>query len=212
MLLPGAQVPNGPARYFSFPYAHQAESMNHSSLSLIASMRLQRTVLTLALLSATSAANASGQASATASSPAGEVRDKFLRVLDRPRVPLAASPPRLVTDSGYTEETLRFASEANERVPVLIFRKTTRSDKRPVVIALHGTGGSKENMRALLRSLADRGFVGVVFDARFHGERATPVPGLVNPYQSAMLRAFRTGTGHPYCTTPCGTSCGWSTT
>ena len=35
-------------------------------------------------------------------------------------------------------------------------------------------------------------------DARHHGERARAIPGLPNPYESAMLRSFRTGEGHPY--------------
>jgi hypothetical protein len=53
-------------------------------------------------------------------------------------------------------------------------------------------------MRSLLETYADRGFLAVAMDARYEGERALPVPGLAIPYQGAMLRAFRTGEGHPY--------------
>jgi hypothetical protein len=35
-------------------------------------------------------------------------------------------------------------------------------------------------------------------DARHAGERAKPIAGLAHPYQSAILRAFRTGQGQPY--------------
>jgi dienelactone hydrolase len=91
-----------------------------------------------------------------------------------------------------------FASEAGERVPALLIKKTGPSGRLPVVIALHSTGGSKESMRELLKTYADQGFLGVAIDARFAGERATPAGDAVNPYQSAMLRSYRTGVGHPY--------------
>jgi dienelactone hydrolase len=101
-------------------------------------------------------------------------------------------------ENGYSQELISFASESNERVPVLILQKGERRGRRAVVVALHGTGGSKEGMRAQLERYADEGFMAVAMDARHAGERATPIPGLANPYQSAMLRAYRTGEGHPY--------------
>jgi dienelactone hydrolase len=126
------------------------------------------------------------------------LRARFLAVLERPRVPLAPSAANVTTESGYTRELLSFFAERDESVPVLVLRKADRTARQPVVIVLHGTGGSKEGTLPLLRTLVDRGFLAVSFDARFHGQRATPVPGLENPYQSAMLRAYRTGVGHPY--------------
>lgn len=127
------------------------------------------------------------------------IRDQFLKVLDRPRVPLAPTPPRVTTDSAYTYELLSYSTERDETVPTLVVKRGgATSGRRPVVVVLHGTGGNKEGVRPLLRRLADLGFIGVAIDTRFHGERAVPIPGLQNSYQSAMLRAYRTGQGHPY--------------
>jgi acetyl esterase/lipase len=53
-------------------------------------------------------------------------------------------------------------------------------------------------MRDLLERYADQGFLAVAMDARHAGERGIPIPGLANPHQSAILRAFRTGEGQPY--------------
>jgi dienelactone hydrolase len=126
------------------------------------------------------------------------VRSDFLRTIERPRGPLAPSPAERSVANGYSQELLSFASEPGERVPLLVLKKGAQPGRRAVVIALHGTGGSKEGMRGMLQSYADKGFLAVAMDARHHGQRATPIPGLTNAYQSAMLRAYRTGEGHPY--------------
>jgi dienelactone hydrolase len=138
------------------------------------------------------------EAQTRAQSVADTVRADFLKVIDRPRVPLAPSPAKLTVENGYQQELLSFASESNERVPLLILKKGTPRERQAVVIVLHGTNGSKENMRDLSETYADRGFLAVAMDARHSGERAIPIPGLPNAYQSAMLRAYRTGEGHPY--------------
>lgn len=130
--------------------------------------------------------------------PAATVRADFLRTIDRPRVPLAPSPSQTSTVEGYSQELLSFASEQTERVPLLILKKPASPVRRAVVIALHGTNGTKQSMRDLLKRYADRGFLAVAMDARHAGERAIPIPGLASPYQSALLRAFRTGKGQPY--------------
>jgi dienelactone hydrolase len=119
-------------------------------------------------------------------------------VINRPRVAAAPSSPRISLENGYTQELLSFESESDERVPLLVIKKPQQRGRRAVVIALHGTNGSKESMRGLLETYAGRGFLAVAMDARHHGERALPIPGLANAYQSAMLRAYRTGQGHPY--------------
>ena len=129
---------------------------------------------------------------------AESIRADFLRVIKRPAALLAPTSPIITVQNGYSQERVSFNSEPDERVPLLVVKKGDRRDRRPVIIALHGTGGSKEGMRALLETYADAGFIGVAPDARHHGERAAPIPGLPNPYQSAMLRAYRTGEGHPY--------------
>jgi dienelactone hydrolase len=129
---------------------------------------------------------------------AQSLRTDFLEVIDRPRVPPAPSPAKLSVERGYRQELLSFASESDERVPLLILRKGERHDRQPVTIVLHGTGGSKEATRGRLEAFADRGFLAVSMDARHHGDRRVSIPGLPVPYFSAMLRAYRTGQGHPY--------------
>lgn len=126
------------------------------------------------------------------------VRTDFLSVIDRPRVPAAPSEPRVPPENGYRQERLSIATERTERVPLLLVSRPGETGRRPVVIALHGTGGAKESMLPWMTALADRGFLAVGMDARHHGERAKPIPGLDDPYESAMLRAFRTGQGQPY--------------
>lgn len=127
-----------------------------------------------------------------------DTRAAFLDVIARPRAPLAPSPAVVSTVNGYHQELLTYASEPNERVPVLILKKDAGPARRAAVIALHGTNGSKEGMRGLLEDYADRGWLAVSIDARHHGERASPIPGLADPYQSAMLRAYQRGEGQPY--------------
>ena len=133
-----------------------------------------------------------------ATAPAPTLRADFLRVIDRPRVAPEPSAPVRSLQGGYEQELLSFSSESAESVPVLVLKKPGQDGRRPVVIALHGTGGSKESMRADLTPYVERGFLGVSLDAPHHGERATAIPGLANPYQSAMLRSYRTGQRHPY--------------
>jgi dienelactone hydrolase len=72
--------------------------------------------------------------------------------------------------------------------------KPAGAERRAAVIVLHGTGDSKEGMTALLEALAERGFLAVAIDGRHHGERARG-PG---DYLQAILRAYRTGRGHPF--------------
>lgn len=126
------------------------------------------------------------------------VRADFLKTIDRPRVPLDPSAVQTSGPDGYTQELLSIASEANERVPLVILKKGAAERRHAVVIALHGTNGAKESMRDLLERYASAGFLAVAMDARHAGERAKPIPGLANPYQSALLQAYRTGKGQPY--------------
>ena len=126
------------------------------------------------------------------------VRAAFLKTIDRPRVPLDPSAVQTSGPDGYTQELLSIASEVNERVPLLILKKGASEGRRAVIVALHGTNGAKESMRELLERYASAGFLAVAMDARHAGERAKPIPGLANPYQSAILQAYRTGKGQPY--------------
>src|SRR5476649_810782 len=67
---------------------------------------------------------------------------------------------------------------------------------RPVVIALHGTGGSKANMLALCRKLADAGFIAVAIDGHYHGERKSGKGQ--HDYNDAIVRAWHGSGEHPF--------------
>ena len=111
----------------------------------------------------------------------------LLTLIDRPRVPLAPE---------ISGRHFSFESEAGERVTGLLVRPAGTGGRHPVVIALHGTGDSKEGMAPLLDVLAARGFVAVAIDGRYHGEREKP-RGDPGSYVNAILRTYRTGQGHP---------------
>ena len=139
--------------------------------------------------------------------PTAEVRAAFLKLLDRPRVPLDIRVERASrSDDGLIVEHLSFASEqrpdgATERVPTLLVRPERAAGRRPAVLVLHGTGGSKEAMRPWLDDLARRGFIGAAIDARYHGERAGGAKG-AEAYNAAIVRAWRARpappTEHPF--------------
>jgi dienelactone hydrolase len=137
-----------------------------------------------------------------ADSPA-ETRAAFLKLIERPRVPLAveitptpfALPPG--AQPAFLEYGFSYASEAGQRVPALLIKPAARpSERRPVVIVLHGTGGNKEGQLPLLRELAAMGFLAVAFDAPYHGARTTKAKGL--DYTDAILRAYRSEEPHDH--------------
>lgn len=139
-----------------------------------------------------------------AAPPPAEVRAAFLRMLDRPRVPLdvrAAGPKEVAP--GIVSEKVDFATERHqdgtiERVPALVVRPSgARPGARlPAVIVLHGTGGRKEGGWNWLEPLARRGFVAIAIDGRYHGERAGVVVG-TKAYTDAIIRAWRSKPGEP---------------
>jgi dienelactone hydrolase len=119
-------------------------------------------------------------------------------MIERPRAapdPTARTRPESV---GFVAEEISFVSEAGQRVPTVLIKRETGSPRRPVVIVLHGTGGSKEGMVPRLRELARLGFVAVAIDGRYHGERAQQSATGMAPYQDAILRAYRTGKERPF--------------
>jgi predicted esterase len=130
--------------------------------------------------------------SSSASAAAESTRASFLKILERPRVPLDPQVRAAGASQGLIANHFTFASEAVERVPGIIIRSEKAASRRPAVILLHGTGDSKEGMLDLAGELATRGFVAVAIDGRFHGER------IKGGYDDAILRAFKTGSGHPF--------------
>ena len=147
----------------------------------------------LVLLVATLPASAD---TAPAYPPPAEVKASFLKLLDRPKVPLDVKADEPKTADGLVTEHLSFASEKKsdgtfERVPCLIVRPAKADGKLPAVVVLHGTGGSKEGQRGWLTRLAKKGFLAIAIDARYHGERSGGAKGAA-AYNEAILRAWRT--------------------
>ena len=123
-------------------------------------------------------------------------RADFLKLIDRPRVALTPQVEPLPTTNGLVQFHFNFASDAQNRVPGVLLVSTNFSGRRPVVIALHGTRGSTANMMALGRKLAERGFIAVAMDARYHGERKSGKGQ--NDYHNAIVRAWRGSGEHPF--------------
>jgi poly(3-hydroxybutyrate) depolymerase len=126
---------------------------------------------------------------------AADPRADFLHLIDRPRVPLAPEAGAPAREGGLVRIDFSYQTEAGQRVPGILLEPAAAGGRRPVVIALHGTGGKKENELPLLRELAQLGFVAVAIDGRYHGARA---PGGKGDYTAAILRAYRTGGEHPF--------------
>lgn len=133
--------------------------------------------------------------------PASEVKAAFLKLLDRPKVPLNAKVSSTKTEDGLVVEQLSFAVEkkadgTEERVPTLLVRPEKADKKLPVVISLHGTGGNKDSQKKLLVELANKGIIGVAIDARYHGERSGGAKGS-KAYSDAITRAWKAKEGEP---------------
>lgn len=134
--------------------------------------------------------------------PPAEVKAAFLKLLDRPKVPLDPKSKDTKMDNGLVTEQLSIASEkkaegSEERVPILLVRPEKSDKKLPVVISLHGTGGNKEGQRGLLVELAKKGIIGVAIDARYHGERSGGAKGSA-AYVEAITKAWETKSGEKH--------------
>jgi len=132
-----------------------------------------------------------------------QVKTKFLKQLDRPKVPLdvKATGIKKNYEAGTRDEILTFASEKKpdgtiERVPTLIKFPANAKGRLPAVIVLHGTGGNIAGMHGFLDELAKRNIVGIAIDARYHGNRAPNIKGSI-AYNEAILKAWRTKPGDP---------------
>jgi len=133
--------------------------------------------------------------------PVDKVRHDLVALLQRPSVAPDPSFQSFTTDSVLVEKG-SFYSEATEKVPVLIYKPVGSDAKKlPVVICLHGTGGSKEGMKNLLYRFSKAGFMAVAIDGRYHGERVKIVAGK-NNYEEAIINAWQnkdsTRQQHPF--------------
>jgi dienelactone hydrolase len=126
-----------------------------------------------------------------------DARVDFLKLIDRPRVPLESEEKLLSANEKLAEYHFTYAADAKQRVPGVLVKPTGAAgapgghaeSRRPVVIALHGTGGKKTDELPLLRELALKGFIGVAIDGRYHGERSPEGKGAAE-YQKAIAHAF----------------------
>ena len=121
-----------------------------------------------------------------------KVRKDFIALLQRPAVNANPTFKVFNTDSVLIEKGF-FNSEITEKVPVLIYKPvTSKFKKMPVVICLHGTGGSKDggDIKKLLYKFTQAGFIAVAIDGRFHGERGKAVAG-ENKYVEAIIKAWQ---------------------
>jgi dienelactone hydrolase len=124
--------------------------------------------------------------------PAEKIRKDFKALLQRASVapdPLLRS---FITDSVLIEKGY-FFSEPGEKVPMLIYKPVSgKSKKLPVVICLHGTGGTKDMpvMKELLYSFSKLGFMAVSIDGRYAGERVNAVADR-NKYVEAIIKAWK---------------------
>ncbi|HEY1719049.1 MAG TPA: alpha/beta fold hydrolase [Verrucomicrobiae bacterium] len=125
-------------------------------------------------------------------------RADFLKLIDRPRVALAPQVEEAKSSgtNNLTQFHFSFSADAKNRVPGILIEPENFPGKRPVVICLHGTGGSTANMAALCRKLAERGFVAVAIDAPYHGERKSGKGE--TDYDNAIVRAFHGSGEHPF--------------
>jgi dienelactone hydrolase len=127
---------------------------------------------------------------------AAHIREDFLKLIDRPRVPAAAEVIPLPAEGSLIEFHFTFATDAKQRVPGILIKSATGPVRRPVVIALHGTGGTKSDELPIMRELAELGFIAVAIDGRFHGERSKAGKGTTD-YDAAIFAAWQNGKDHP---------------
>ena len=131
--------------------------------------------------------------------PGDSARDQFLKRIERPRVPLNPAERSVSVTDGMVESNIEFDSEAGERVPALLMKLENHPEGTPlpVVIVLHGTGGSKTTMKPWLQKLAAAGVIAVAMDARFSGHRMLSGKG-TDAYRAAILETWKSGRGFPF--------------
>lgn len=123
-------------------------------------------------------------------------RSDFRKLIKQPRVSLSPSSEEWPTTNGLAQFHFSFAVAKTQRATGMLLKKLNARGRQPVVIALHGTGGSKGNMLALCRKLATNGFIAVALDGRHHGERRGPGKGTTD-YLDAIVATWRDSQTHP---------------
>lgn len=124
-------------------------------------------------------------------------REAFLKFIDRPKVPLGAATKLVAEDAGAEQNHFTYSTESSQRVPGIMVKPKSAASRMPVVVALHGTGGTKEGQLPLLKQLAGKGFLAIAVDGRYHGERSKQGKGSAD-YSEAMLRVYRGAKERPF--------------
>lgn len=135
-------------------------------------------------------------------SESATTRAAFLKLIDRPKVALAPEVREIAASEKAKKFHFSITSDGAQRVPGYLSLPKTKAEAKtrlPVVIVLHGTGGSKDSVdiRATVDLLVKAGFIGVAIDGRYHGER-TKVGSGAKEYNEAIARAWLTGQEHPF--------------
>ncbi len=138
---------------------------------------------------------------ARADTDLARIRGDFLKVIDRPAVPLAAESQLKSEADGVKKFYFTYASDAGHRVPGILWvpQKSAGGSRLATVIVLHGTGGNKESedVGEISQDLLKAGFAVAAIDAPFHGERTHAGEGPTE-YNEAIFRAWKSGQGHPF--------------
>jgi pimeloyl-ACP methyl ester carboxylesterase len=125
--------------------------------------------------------------------PVEQVAKDFKALLQKPVVDFKPQFTTIRTDSIQVDKGSIYTEET-EKMPILIYKPVIAGQtKFPVVIFLHGTGGTKDqgDIKAIFTKLAKLGIMGVAIDARYHGERIAGGAHGSKEYTDAAYRAFK---------------------
>jgi dienelactone hydrolase len=170
-----------------------SEAHNMMTARMVGNLPLPSVLLIGWLVSAAAGA----ERPARAIPDAATTRDRFLKLLDRPCPPLNPREQPVVFEQGLQEIRFDFASEANQRVTGILVKLEMAVGRIPAVFILHGTGGSKESLRPVLRRFASHGFVAVAIDARYSGERSGGGKG-GETYRAEIFKTWQSGQAFPF--------------
>jgi dienelactone hydrolase len=147
----------------------------------------------LAMLNSVTAADRSGREIPAAPT----TQERFLKLIDRPRVSLESQEAAPVVEAGFLEQRFSYRAESEQRVPGLLVKLDSQHDASAVVIVLHGTGGGKDALRPLLRRIANQKLIAVAIDARYCGERIGWGKG-TDSYRAAIFDTWQSGKEFPF--------------
>lgn len=132
--------------------------------------------------------------------PAARVARDFRALLQKTNYTFKPFVSSVATDSLSMERGfIEVHATETERIPLVIYKPAGEGRKRwPVVIVLHGTGGTKDEpaIKDFLYRLTKKGMMGVAIDARYHGERIAGGVHSSKAYVEAITRAWKNKDPH----------------